>query len=396
MRLRARVRPLLIVPALLSAVFAGGAVRRAQDMCGPFTDVSALFCPYVLEAYYTGITAGTSPTTFSPDMPITRGQAAVFAAKGLNQALARGSRRAALGQWWTTTPHYDAGLGFTSLDAFVGQPCSDGADIWVPTEQNGIWRIRASDGQVLGKWTTSPGGAEAALCAMGKVFGIGIGGLFMIDPTSAPGPATLVTANLGLGPRSIAFDGNRIWTANEVGMTVIEPYPPGSLSIVTPGTWAVETIITGARYPHGAVFDGTSMWMTDGVGAALLRLDSAGGIAQVVPTGNGPGFPAFDGTNIWVPNRDSSSVTIVRASTGDVVATLTGNGLFRPASAAFDGSRVLVADEGATVSLWNAQDLSPIGNSMTLPYGAAAAASDGINFWLTLSDFSSAGGLGRF
>ena len=142
MRLRARVRPLLIVPALLSAVFAGGAVRRAQDMCGPFTDVSALFCPYVLEAYYTGITAGTSPTTFSPDMPITRGQAAVFAAKGLNQALARGSRRAALGQWWTTTPHYDAGLGFTSLDAFVGQPCSDGADIWVPTEQNGIWRIR--------------------------------------------------------------------------------------------------------------------------------------------------------------------------------------------------------------------------------------------------------------
>jgi WD40 repeat protein len=97
-----------------------------------------------------------------------------------------------------------------------------------------------------------------------------------------------------------------------------------------------------------------------------------------------------------VPNRDSSSVTIVRASTGDVVATLTGNGLSNPVSAAFDGSRVLVAGDGATVSLWNGQDLSPIGNSMTLPYGVAAAASDGINFWLTLSDFSSTGGLGRY
>jgi hypothetical protein len=65
MRLSAKTRPVLAVVVLLCALLAGGAVRQVQDTCGPFTDVSALFCPYVLEAYYTGITAGTSPTTFS-------------------------------------------------------------------------------------------------------------------------------------------------------------------------------------------------------------------------------------------------------------------------------------------------------------------------------------------
>ncbi|HEY4230419.1 MAG TPA: S-layer homology domain-containing protein, partial [Thermoanaerobaculia bacterium] len=60
----------------LAALLAGGAVRVVQDQCGPFTDVTPGFCPYVLELYYLGITAGTSATTFSPDDPLTRGQGA--------------------------------------------------------------------------------------------------------------------------------------------------------------------------------------------------------------------------------------------------------------------------------------------------------------------------------
>ncbi|HEY4230417.1 MAG TPA: S-layer homology domain-containing protein [Thermoanaerobaculia bacterium] len=106
----------LSIPALaLCAVFAGGATRIVQDQCGPFTDVTPGFCPYILELYYLGITAGTSATTFSPDDPLTRGQGAVFIAKGLNQSLARSTRRAALGQWWTTTPRYEAGLGTVAV-----------------------------------------------------------------------------------------------------------------------------------------------------------------------------------------------------------------------------------------------------------------------------------------
>src|SRR5450432_2212873 len=87
---------------LLCAALAAGATRGVLSSCAPFADVSATFCPFVLELYYLGIAAGTSATTFSPDQPVTRGQAAVFISKGIDTAIQRSSRRAALGQWWTT------------------------------------------------------------------------------------------------------------------------------------------------------------------------------------------------------------------------------------------------------------------------------------------------------
>ena len=95
------MKKILLLPVVVAALLAGGATRIVQDQCGPFTDVTPGFCPYILEIYYLGITVGTSATTFSPDDPLTRGQGAVFIAKGINQTLARSSRRAALGQWWT-------------------------------------------------------------------------------------------------------------------------------------------------------------------------------------------------------------------------------------------------------------------------------------------------------
>src|SRR5215475_7137658 len=140
------MKRLLVVPIGLLAALAGAATGFVQDQCGPFTDVSPTVCPYVLEMYYLGITAGTSPTTYSPDNTVTRGQAAVFVSKGVNQAIARSSRRAALGQWWTTTPHWDLGLGVTDVGDTPYLPQSDGADIWVPNfGDETVSRIRASD-----------------------------------------------------------------------------------------------------------------------------------------------------------------------------------------------------------------------------------------------------------
>ena len=83
------MKRLLIVPLLFTAAALGGAIRVVQDQCGPFTDVDPAVCPFVTELLYLGITAGTSSTTFSPNDPLTRGQGAVFVAKGLNQSLGR-------------------------------------------------------------------------------------------------------------------------------------------------------------------------------------------------------------------------------------------------------------------------------------------------------------------
>ena len=137
------------LPGRFASGLAVAPVRRArrrrvpvvQDQCGPFTDVTPGFCPYILEIYYLGITAGTSPTTFSPDDPLTRGQGAVFIAKGLNQALARSSRRAALGQWWTTKSQNWRSASRRSAGTRPAT-VSDGADVWV-TFSDHVLRIRA-------------------------------------------------------------------------------------------------------------------------------------------------------------------------------------------------------------------------------------------------------------
>jgi hypothetical protein len=62
-----------------------------------------------------------------------------------------------------------------------------------------------------------------------------------------------------------------------------------------------------------------------------------------------------------------------------------------PRTAAFDGQRVLVANlGGSSVSLWKAADSTPIGffstGTSNSPYGAA---SDGVQFWITLEGTAS-------
>lgn len=53
----------------------------------PFTDVnpSAWYAPYVAAGYQAGLIQGTSATTFSPNAPVTREEAAVLAVRVLNQ-----------------------------------------------------------------------------------------------------------------------------------------------------------------------------------------------------------------------------------------------------------------------------------------------------------------------
>jgi len=374
-------RRLVLVPLALCAVFAGGAVARVQDVCGPFTDVSPSLCPYVLEMYYLGITAGTSPTTYSPDATLTRGQAAVFVSKGVNQAIARSSRRAALGQWWTRIDDLISHIGWTEVVPYPGVPVADGADIWVPGELGAVSRVRASDGKLLETWT---GAEEAivALSAMGRIF-IGAatttGTLYMIDPSQPPGDVTIVADNLGGGEfggtRSLAFDGSRIWTVQSGTQFIpIPPYPLKSVAIVTPGSWEVQTITTGFTDPGALVFDGTNMWVTENTPPTLLRLDPSGAVVQSVPIGPGGGEiirPVFDGANIWVPNPAGQTVIVVRASTAEIIATLAAPQA--GPSASFDGARVLVGYE-----LFDAQSLRHLA---TTPAGVAC--SDGINFWWT-------------
>lgn len=362
----------------------------------PFTDVVAagnvFFCS-IAEAYFSGLANGTTPTTYSPGTNVPREQMAAFVSRALDQSLKRGSPRAAMDQFWTNQGGNN--LALTTVGASAQCVQTDGADLWVSSpSDNTVSRVRASDGKLLGTWTGATS-AIGVLCAIGKVFVTGEDTppkLYSIDPMLAPGAVTVVSNSLGTSPEGIAFDGQRIWTAN-LG---------GSVSIITLNPTSVTNVVAGFTSPQGVIYDGANIWVTDNIAGTvdkLRKLDSMGNILLSVDVGNTPRRPVFDGTNIWVPHQGGSSDLIVVRATGSlagtVLATLTGNGLLGGISAAFDGERILVTNlSGNSVSLWKASDFTPIGTfstgAATVPIGAC---SDGLNFWITLN---STGKLARF
>jgi DNA-binding beta-propeller fold protein YncE len=380
--------------ALGFGVTSAMSIAPAQaTLCGgvaypfPYTDVSTVgapFCPGIMEAYVTGVSKGTTPTTFSPNNTVTRVQMTTFLQRSLDQGLTRTSRRAALNQWWT--PGTNA-MQTISVGGFANVCAADGEDIWVSNFLGQVIQVQANTGTVLGTWTgaTNDGGV---VVAAGKVFVAGQtspGELYVIDPTKPPGVVATAASNLGNNPISIAFDGTHLWTANLAG---------GSVSIITPQAttpYPVVTVATGFSGPFGILYDGAHIWVTDIGTGTLLKLDSAGAVLQTVTVGAVPYFPAFDGANIWVPNHTDNSITVVQASTGNVVATITAdasNLLNTPNGASFDGERILVANhDGASVTLFKAADLSFIANVSTgVSTNPESACSDGINFWLPLQN----------
>jgi hypothetical protein len=388
---RSTVRGTLIISLMLFISIASSRPHADSGSCGgatttlPFTDVpgSSIFFCSIAEAYFSTLTNGSTATTYNPTDPVLRQQMAAFVTRTMDQSLKRGSRRAALDQYWTPTPA--DGLALTTIGTYPTQVKSDGADLWVANvSSETVSRVRASDGKLLETWTGAPG-VYTVLAAKGLIFATGgtrPGSLYQIDPTQPVGAVATLTSSLGVWPIGIAFDGARIWTASYGS--------PGSVSIVTLNPLSVTTVTAGFNSLIGILYDGANIWVTDtgtSTGDKLFKLASNGAIIQTVTTGVGPRWPVFDGTNIWVPNRESNTVTVVRASTGAELATLTGNGLNNPLTAAFDGERVLVTNvNGHSVSLWKAADLTPLGSvstgSSTQPVGAC---SDGLNFWVTLN-----------
>lgn len=385
-------RATLTMALMLSMINSSTSLRADSGSCGgatitvPFTDVmgNTFFCQ-IAEAFFSGLTNGTTATTYGPADNVPREQMAAFITRTLDQSLKRGSDRAVLKHFWTPT---GVGLGITPVGPNPQLVESDGADLWVSNSGNGtVSRVSASDGKLLSTFTGAPG-ATGVLVAKGSIFltaPTSPGTLYQISAPFSQGPVTVLSANLGNAPFGIAFDGLRIWTANNLG----------SISMYTFNPPEVTTITTGFSSPFGILYDGANIWVTDSgtTPGKLLKLDSTGSIIQTITVGNGPRLPVFDGTNIWVPNSSSNTLTVVRASTGAVLATLSANGLQSPFCAAFDGERILVTDASSgSVSLWKATDLTPLGSVVvgTFPFGAC---SDGDNFWIVLNN---TGQLARF
>jgi hypothetical protein len=387
------LRIVVFITLMMTLTVLSSRTKADTGSCGgvtvtmPFTDVqgNGFFCQ-IAAAYFSGLTNGTSATTYSPIQTVTREQMAAFITRTMDQSLKRGSERAVIEKWWT--PQTVNSLTLTNVGSSPNQVKFDGTDLWVANNGSGsVMRIRPSDGKLLDTWTGAAS-AVGIVAAMGRIFVTGHifpGRLYMIDPTQPAGVVTTLSSSLGNNPNGIAFDGSRIWTANF-----------GSVSIVTLNPTAVTNVTTGFNAPFGILYDGSHIRVTDNNADTLLNLNANGSIAQTINVDAAPAYPVFDGTNIWVPSQLLNSVSVVRVkdavgnplASAFVLATLTGNGLNSPITATFDGERILVTNLGVdSVSMWKAADLTPLGSfptgASTFPIGAC---SDGQNFWITLNN----------
>src|SRR5262244_1116283 len=167
-----RGRRVLAASLLVGASFLAGGMSL-MAVCGPFTDTANdAFCPFVLGIFYTGITTGTTPTTYDPGANVTRLQMAAFLSRTVDTALRKASLRASHRQNWTTR---DAtAFGLTTLPAAAPQFVeSDGEDLWISHTGGAVTRVHASDGRVLGSWSGASNG-QGVLSAMGRIFVAGM------------------------------------------------------------------------------------------------------------------------------------------------------------------------------------------------------------------------------
>lgn len=249
----------------------------------PFTDVmgNIFFCQ-IAEAYFSGLTNGTTASTYSPGQTVTREQMSAFVTRTMDQSLKRGSKRAVAKKWWT--PLDANSITLTTVGSLPQLVKSDGVDVWVASfGASTVSRVRAGDGKLLETWT----GATAALgvmAAKGLIFVTKFanpGSLYQIDPTQPVGAVTTLSVSLGAFPEGMSFDGTRVWTAN-FGLS---GSVPGSVSIVTLNPLSVSPVTAGFTDPIGLVYDGANMWVVDSGAGSLFELDANGGIIKTVAVG---------------------------------------------------------------------------------------------------------------
>jgi hypothetical protein len=102
------VRAVVLISLMASLTVLSTRLEADTGDCGgvtitlPFTDVmgNSFFCQTASE-YFSGLTNGTSATTFSPIENVTREQIAAFVSRTFDQSVRRSHTVAALGEWWT-------------------------------------------------------------------------------------------------------------------------------------------------------------------------------------------------------------------------------------------------------------------------------------------------------
>src|SRR5687767_5691157 len=118
------LRVVLLLTLMVNLTVLSSRLKADTGTCGgvtitlPFNDVMAspFFCQ-IAAAYFSGLTNGTTATTYAPTQTVTREQMAAFITRTMDQSLKRGSQRAVAKKWFT--PQTANNLTLTNTGSFV-------------------------------------------------------------------------------------------------------------------------------------------------------------------------------------------------------------------------------------------------------------------------------------
>jgi hypothetical protein len=144
--------------------------------------------------------------------------------------------------------------------------------------------------------------------------------------------------------------------------------------------------------PVGLAFDGTKLWIANQVGGNVVGLSVAVPLDPLVtvdvgcPGGACPTTLAFDGINVWVTSGLASYLAWFPASSTGGYSIVSGFTWMVGAALAFDGTSIWVAGQGGpgtgNVAEVNAASTQIVGVYKVTATLAQGIAFDGVNLWI--------------
>jgi hypothetical protein len=258
-RLAVLAAMMITVTALSARLRADTGMCRGASVTIPFTDVagSNIFFCSIAAAYFSGLTNGTTPTTYNPTDLVLRDQMSAFVTRTLDQSLRRGSRRAALGQWWT--PKIAEAVRATDVGTAPQFVVADGEHILVSNTAGTLQLVEASSGNLIS--TTGFGliNLRGILVAGSLIWTVGYRPApydqyeILVTTHGSNGGTFLVAGN---NPIGLTFDGEYIWIANFGTSPNTGSLTRLRVSLTSPA----NTFTAGFNQPYGILYDGASLW----------------------------------------------------------------------------------------------------------------------------------------
>jgi hypothetical protein len=221
--------------------------------------------------------------------------------------------------------------------SFTSQIVFDGTYLWIDSYDDGLARLRASDGGGLAFF--DGGATDSGLLFDGANIWVANEQQATVTKLRASDGVKLGVFPAGNGAYRMAFDGANIWITDTADDAVSE---------LRASDGALLGSFPAGQSPGGIVYSGGNIWVTSPYGTVTRLRTSDGSILGTFSAGHEPAAIVLVGHDLWVTNYlavDSGHVTVLNSTSGArLTSIMTGE---YPYNELYDGTNIWVSTESA-------------------------------------------------